>query len=430
MNVRLEHKNDDGNQKAPEKVIREVMGAFEEYKSKNDQRLIEIEKKGSADVLFGDQLKKMDTFFDKFEAQAKDHDLTKKALAEATERFDRLETAMKRSATKSDGGDEIKNRVAPWTKAVANAFTMGMANLSVEQQKAVSDIGLEYKALNIATETAGGFLAPSEYVREIIKGVTEISPARALARVRSTANKSIQLPKRTGQFSASRVIEQGTKTESTGLAYGMDEILAPEAYAFIDITNDLLEDSAFDMQAEISMEATEQFAKLEGTEFVSGTGIGEMEGILTNSSVGETVSGAATTITADGLISLKYAVKSDYMRNGTYILNRTSIGSVRKLKDTTNQYLWMPGIAQGRPNTIDGDGYVEVPDMPLEGAGLYPVAYGDFKRGYTMVDRIAMEMLRDPFTQSTTGKIRFLFRRRSGGKVTLAEAIRKLKCST
>ena len=429
MNVRLEHKNDDGNQKAPDKVIREFMGAFEEYKTKNDQRLGEIENKGSADVLFGDQLKKMDTFFDKFETSQKDHDLTKKALAEATERFDRLETAFKRSSTHGTGGEETKSRVNLWARAVAHAFSQGVANLSPEQQKTLSDVGAEYKALNIGTDTAGGFLAPSEFVREIIKTVTEISPARALARVRSTANKSIMLPKRTGQFSAVRVVEQGIKAETQGLAYGLDEILAPEAFALIDITNDLLEDSAFDMQSEISMEATERFALLEGTEFVSGTGIGEMEGILVNTSVGETVSGAAATITADGLFNLKYAVKSDYMRAATYAMNRTTVGSVRKLKDLNGQYLWMPGIAQGRPNTIDGDGYVEVPDMPLEGAGLYPVAYGDFKRGYTMVDRIAMEMLRDQYTQAASGKIRFIFRRRTGGKVTLAEAIRKLKCS-
>ncbi len=90
----------------------------------------------------------------------------------------------------------------------------------------------------------------------------------------------------------------------------------------------------------------------------------------------------------------------------------------------------MPGLAQGRPNTIDGDPYVEVPDMPNEGAGLYPVAYGDFRRGYVWVDRIQMEMLRDPYTQATSGNIRNIMRKRVGGQVSLPEAIRKLKCST
>jgi len=99
------------------------------------------------------------------------------------------------------------------------------------------------------------------------------------------------------------------------------------------------------------------------------------------------------------------------------------------LKDADKGYVWQPGLALGKPNTIDGDPYVEVPDMPNEGAGAFPVAYGDFQRGYTLVDRIQMSMLRDPYTQATVGNIRFMFRRRLGGQVTLAEAFRKLKCA-
>jgi HK97 family phage major capsid protein len=111
------------------------------------------------------------------------------------------------------------------------------------------------------------------------------------------------------------------------------------------------------------------------------------------------------------------------------VLNRTTLGSVRKLKDDNKQYIWMPGIATGVPNTILGAPYVEMPDMPSEGAGLYPIAFGDFSRAYTLIDRIAMEMLRDQYTQATAGNIRFIFRRRLGGAVVLPEAIRKLKCA-
>ncbi len=86
---------------------------------------------------------------------------------------------------------------------------------------------------------------------------------------------------------------------------------------------------------------------------------------------------------------LKYGLKTAYTRNASWALNRTTLGSVRRLKDAQKNYIWMPGIALGRPNTIDGDPYVEVPDMPNEGAGTTPVAYGDFARAYTLVDRIA-----------------------------------------
>src|SRR5690606_37366501 len=140
------------------------------------------------------------------------------------------------------------------------------------------------------------------------------------------------------------------------------------------------------LEAEITSEAVEQFGVAEGLEFVSGTGVGEMEGILVNSGIQSTDSGATSTITADGLLTLKYAIKSAYARNANWVMNRTTLGSVRKLKDSTSgAYLWMPGIALGKPNTLDGDPYVEVPDMPNEGANAFPVAYGDFRRGYALV---------------------------------------------
>lgn len=422
---------------AVNEAVNPVMTAFEEFKKTNDARLVEIEKKGSADVLTGEKLARIENSLSQYEGLNQKLTLAEGQAKAAKEAADRVETMLARlpsDARSRTDGTEAKARHSAWGLAVVRAHAVGIVNLSADEQKILADVTKEAKALNVGTDTTGGYLAPVEYVAEIIKGVTEMSPARALARVRSTANKSIQQPKRTGQFSARRTTEQGTRSETTGLTYGLEEIVLPEAYALIDISNQMLEDSAFDMEAEIRMEASDQFAVQEGREFVTGSGVGEMEGILTNSGVGENVSGTAATIAdasgqANGLLNLKYGIKTAYQANATWVMNRTTMGSVRKMKDGQNNYIWMPGIAQGRPNTIDGDPYVEFPDMPNEGAGLYPIAYGDFKRGYTMVDRVVMEMLRDPYTQATAGNIRFIFRRRFGGKVVLAEAFRKLKCS-
>ncbi len=303
------------------------------------------------------------------------------------------------------------------------------------QKKAFDRVLAEAKALGISNDTTGGYLAPAEYVREIIKGVTEISPVRSLVRVRSTVNKSIMVPKRTGQFAAQWVADQGTRSETDGLRWGMLEIPTHEMYALVDISHQNLEDSAFDLEAEIRSETDEQFALAEGTAVVSGNGVGKPEGWMANAGVAFTVSGTAATIAdvdgqANGLLTLKHAIKTAYTRNASWALNRTTLGSVRKLKDGQKNYIWMPGIALGKPNTIDGDPYVEVPDMPSEGADAFPIAYGDFLRAYTLVDRINMVALRDPYTQATSGNIRFLMYRRIGGQVLLAEAIRKLKCST
>lgn len=418
-------------------AIDPVMTAFEAFKEANDARLREIERKGVADVVTAEKLQKIEGTLSQYEGLNQKLTLTESQAKAAREATDRIEVMLARlpADARARGNDmEAKALHGQWGMAVVRANAVGVLNLSADEQKILSDVTREAKALNVGTDTAGGYLAPTEFVREIIKGVTEMSPARALARVRNTANKSIQQPKRNGQFAARRVAENGNKSETPGLLYGLEEINAPEAYALIDISNQMLEDSAFDMEAEIREEASEQFAVLEGREFVVGTGVGEMEGVLVNAGVGETLSGSAVSIAdadgqANGLISLKYGLKTAYAKNANWIMNRTTMGSVRKMKDADKNYIWMPGIAQGRPNTIDGDPYIEFPDMPNEGAGLYPIAYGDFKRAYTMVDRIAMEMLRDPYTQATNGNIRFIFRRRNGGKVVLGEAIRKLKCA-
>lgn len=432
----LERKDDSGVQQlgTPE-GLKEFMQAYEAHNAKNDARLASMEKK-LADPIAEAELKKIDSFLDKYEdLNQRITDIGKKAeqVKEIDERFDELETMLKRSGRGND--DEQKSRVTDWARGVVNAITMGVANLPEEQKSVIEAVNAEYKALNIGTDTAGGYLAPTEMVREMLKDLVEVSDARSIVRLRTSGAKSVEIPKRTSVTSARRVHETGTKTETGDPAFGMLEMPLPESYAMIHITNQMLEDSGWDMEAEIQEEAREQFAVQEGREFISGTGKGEMEGILTNADISENVSGSAATIAdadgqANGLLTMKYALKTAYARNAMWLMRRTTIGDVRKLKDNNKNYIWQPGIAQGQPNTIDGDPYKEMPDMPAVGAGAYPIAYGDFRRGYTIIDRIAMEMLRDIYTQATAGQVRFIFRRRFGGGVQLAEAIRKLKCST
>lgn len=408
--------------------------AFEEFKSTNDA-LIKAKADGKAVGDLEAKLAKIEKDFAKgdeisakFVAAEAEVKQAKAAAAEAKTAVEELEVKFNRQGLGSVG-KEKKHDINLWARAVVDAHQKGIVNLTEAQQKSLADVAAEYKSLSVSNDSTGGYLAPSEYVREILKTVTEISPARQLARIRSTGAKSIMLPKRTGQFAAVWTAEQGARTETTGLTWGMLEIHAHEMYALIDIAQQNLEDSAFNLEQEISFESTEQFALLEGAGFVSGTGVGQMEGFLTNADVGITNSGAAATITADSLFTLKHAIKTAYARNANWALNRTTLGAVRKLKDGEGNYLWQSGLALGKPNTLDGDPYVEVPDMPSEGANAKPIAYGDFMRGYSLVDRVGMSMLRDPYTQATSGNIRFLFRRRVGGMVVMPEAIRILKCA-
>jgi HK97 family phage major capsid protein len=157
----------------------------------------------------------------------------------------------------------------------------------------------------------------------------------------------------------------------------------------------------------------------------------------TPSTQASTIAGAAAGAAGQGdpLVTLFHAVKTAYARNGLWALNRKSLGKVRMLKDTTGQYLWQPGVGQsgtlmqGIAPTILGAGYVECPDMPDEGANAFPIAFGDWKRAYTLVDRIDMAVTRDPYTLASSGQVKIFARRRVGGQVVLGEALMLLKCA-
>jgi HK97 family phage major capsid protein len=408
--------------------------AFEEFKATNDKRLDEIKANGTADPLTEEKLARMDEFFDGYEdlnqkltAAAKASDQRE---ADLTDQLEAIEVALKR--TIAGGTEEV---TSDELKAFETWARFGSIMDPNHHQKSIS--ADELKAMTASDDTTGGYFAPAEYVREIIKNITEVSPVRQLVRVRPTGNRSVQLPKRTGQFAAVWVGEIQSRSETDGLRWGLEEIPTHELTAEAYISMQDLEDSIFNLEAELNSEFTEQFALAEGTAVVTGSGSNRPEGWNTNADVGETISGAAAAIAssnsgtaeADGLIDLQAAIKTGYQANANWVMNRTSMGSVRKLKDSQNNYVWRLGIAEGAPNTILGAPYVEIPDMPNEGANAYPIAYGDFRRAYTLIDRLRISVLRDPFTMASTGLIKFVARRRVGGQVTQAEAIRKLKCA-
>jgi len=391
--------------------------AFEEFKATNDERLAEIEKKGSSDPLVEEKLKNIEADLDRFEDINQKLTLQAEESKQFGEKLDNMEAMLKRPEA-GVATEEVDFAVKAFDKFLRKG-----------DDKMEPD---EVKALTVNNDTGAGFLAPPEYVNELIKTLTEISPLRTIARVRQTSQKSIQMPSRTATFSAAWVAETGTKSETTGYTTQLEEIPTHEQYALVDISNQMLEDSAFNLEAEMQEEFATQLAKNEGTAFISGSAVGQPEGLLTNSSVGETVSGNANTLLADGLIDLVHAVKTPYGTGASFIFNRTTLAAIRKLKDTAGQYVFQAGmmLTAGVPNTILGYPYIEMPDMPDVSANAFPVMFGDFSRGYMVVDRVALSILRDPFTQASTGSVRYYCRSRVGGQVVLAEALRKQKIST
>jgi HK97 family phage major capsid protein len=397
-------------------AVDNIGNAFEEFKKANDERLDALEKGESYDGLLDDKLAKIESKLDAFEDV--NQKITQANLNQENlkEQVSNLETVLKRP----NAGLETK-QIDETLQAFDAYCRKGFDALSEAEKK----------ALTVSNDSTGGYLAPPEYVKELIKDVTEISPIRSIARVRSTGQRSIQIPKRTGQFSAQWVAESGTRSETTGYQVGLEEIPAHEYYAMVDISEQDLEDSVFNLEAEMQSEFAEQFAKAEGTAFVSGNAVGKPEGFMTNSSVSEVVSGAGAALTGDGLISLVHSIKSEYSRNATFVFNRSTLAEIRKLKDTAGQYVFQAGmmLTSGVPNSVLGFPYIQATDMPSVGAGNFPIAFGDFSRGYMIVDRIAMAVLRDPFTQATSGNVRYIARRRVGGQVILPEALVKQKVS-
>ena len=398
-------------------VMSDFGHAFEEFKKANDEKLDRLEKGLSVDAVLEAKLNGIESTLETLESMNSSITQTKAAQEATTAKLSELETVLSRP----NSGVSVK-AVDDYCTAFDQYCRKGREGLNE----------VEKKALTVSNDSTGGYLAPPEYVRELLKTVTEMSAIRGIARIRTTGQRSIQVPKRTAQFAASWVAESGTRAETTGWQVGLEEIPAHEHFAMVDISEQDLEDSVFDLEAEMQSEFAEQFALAEGTAFVTGNGVGKPEGFMTNGDVGEINSGHATVLPADALIALVHSVKSDYSKNGTFVFNRSTLASIRKLKDTAGQYVFQAGmlLTGGMSNTVLGHPYIEATDMPDEASAAYPIAFGDFNRGYMIVDRVAMAVLRDPFTQATTGNVRYIARRRTGGQVVQAEAIAKMKYST
>jgi len=330
--------------------------------------------------------------------------------------IDQLEVKFKRMSTPSYNVKEA----SPEHKAFMEYLRYGQRSDLLTKAG-----GLETKVMKIGDDTTGGYLASPEITGDLLKTITEFSPIRSIASVRTTGKEEVQVRTRTGAFTANWVGEVTTKTETTGWTFGLERIPCRELYAMVDITNWDLEDSDFNLEAELNQEFGERFGVAEGTAFVNGNTTIQPEGFMVNANVSNENSGDANNITADGLITLYFSPKTGYVRNGTYVMRRSSMAYCSKLKDNDAQYL-LRRLGESPVWTILGCPVVECPDMPAMANAAYPVAFGDFRRAYQIVDRVGISVLRDPFTQAATNSVRFHARKRVGGKVIQAEAIVKM----
>lgn len=281
------------------------------------------------------------------------------------------------------------------------------------------------KALTVANDAPAYVLAPEEVSGEFIRNLIEFSPIRAIADVRTTDRHNVLLPKRTGVTNALWVGEVVERTASQP-SFDQGEIAVKELATFVDLSLRMLEDSA-NVEAEVRLALAEDFGMKEAVSFVNGATAVEPTGFMTAAGIAETNNGHATVLSADALIKLFYAMPATYRNRGTWVMNGTTLAVLRTLKDTTGQYLWQPSYQAGQPETILGRPVVEALDMPNVANATTPIIFGDFKAGYRIYDRIALDVLPDLLTQRSVGMARFHARRRVGAGVTSAAVFRKLK---
>ena len=302
----------------------------------------------------------------------------------------------------------------------------------------------EAKTLSGSTNADGGYLVIPEYDQgPIEKYLAQVVPMRQHAEVKTISAYEYRKPIRkslgTAQWGNQVSVTAGSDTTPQ---YDLLSFPAIDLYAAPAVSADFLDDSAWDIEAEIASGCEEEFSLAEATAFISGTGTGQPLGVLgmaagnyvadatwVHGKLGYVASGTAATIgTADQIINLAYALKGAYRQMAKYMMNRSTIGKVRLLKDTTNQYIWQNGnLAQGQPNMLNGYEVIEAEQMPNEAANSFPIAFGDWRRGYLIVDRLGMTVLRDPYTLAPL--VKFLTRKRVGGGIKNFESIKLLKCA-
>lgn len=291
----------------------------------------------------------------------------------------------------------------------------------------------ETKAMSIADDTLGGyFVLPEIIENEVIKNSVLYSPVREVARVIQTQNNEIKLSFRQSTLSAGWVSETGTRSESTGQAYGVRTINTFEMYALVLFSRQLLEDAYFNLEDELQADIAEQFGVLEGTAFVSGSGVGQPKGFVQDIPSGniKTTASSTTDFTYPEAIGALGKLKPAYRKspNCKWLLNQDTLTYARQIVDDQHRPMWLPnGYTDDNPPTILGKPYVEATDMDSIGASKVVMAVGDFTKMYRFVDRVGVTVQRLDQLYALSGQMGLLVHKRVGGMTVLPEAVAALK---
>lgn len=420
-------KREEPSIKSVADAIEKINTAFTEYKKVNDQRLEEA-KKGNSTADLDAKLARIDEHMG--------------ALEEVKSKLEKMETKLARPGNNTGGrGDDESPEAAEYRSAFVD-WMRHPTDPERQQRAAAAQKVLESRSAQVVTSTgaAGGFALPEQIEQQIARLTADISPIRGIATVRQVGTTDYKELIDIGGTAFEWLGEGDTRNQTnTG---DLAEV-APTfgmASAKPQASEESLDDLFFNVEDWLVNSGAEALAVGEGAAFVGGNGTKKPTGILGGPAPVATADAgrafgtlqyiasgqaAALPTSLDTLYDVVYSLRARYRPNARWLGGKLIFASLRKYKDTTGQYLWQPSTAAGQPDTFMGYAVTEAEDMPVVAANAFPLAFGDFKEGYLIADRVGMRITRDEIT--TPGFVKFYIRRRVGGKLRNTQAIKLLK---
>lgn len=431
-------KRDDPSIKSVADALDKIATSFDEYKKTNDAR-IDAVKAGQSTADFDAKLARMDAHMND--------------MSEAKSRLEKMETKLSRpgvfSGEKQDGeikeAAEYRHAFTDWVRSPQDQERQqkaAQAQKALEAKRATD--GRETRATQATTLTgaAGGFALPEVIERAIARLSVDISPIREISTVRTVGSPDYKELFDVNGAAFEWVGETDVRNQSN--TPDMAEV-APTfgmASARPQASEESLDDLFFNVEDWLISSAAESMAAGEGAAFIAGNGVKKPTGFLAGPApvlTGDTgrafgtlqfvASGVAAGMptSLDTMYDLVYALRARYRANAKWVTAKLLLASLRKYKDSTGQYLWQNAVVAGQPNSFMGYPVVEAEDMPIVAANSFPLAFGDFKEGYLIADRVGLRITRDEIT--TPGFVKFYVRKRLGGKLRNTQAIKLLKIS-
>jgi HK97 family phage major capsid protein len=420
--------------------------AWEEFKKTNDQRLAEIEKKGAADPLTAQKLDKVNAELTQITADFK----------AAQKRADELETKLNRPQLGNDVDGKGAERLDMFNRSLKSharslgrpvpadidmdglvAYRKAFETFTRKGKDELSDA--DRKTIAIGSDPDGGVMAPPEMEQAIDRVLSRLSAMRSMATIRPIGTASYKKVVVTSGASYGWAGETEAPSETTTPKFAELEFTPGKLWAEPHTTSDALEDISFNVENWLLDEVEIAFSEGEGDGYINGDAIKKPRGFLNYpkvananyawGSLGYIASGAASDFAAsnpsDKLIDQVHACRRQYRQNAQWVMNDLTLGKIRKFKGSDNNYLWVPGLQQGQVGQLLGYPVMTDDFMPDVGTDTFPIGFGDWKRGYLIVDRRGVTVLRDPYTRKPY--VKFYTTKRTTGGVQNFEAIKLMK---